>query len=156
MHTRHCPWRIAATSVLAFGLSACSSPREGTARREDAPQPTATAAQPAAAVPTGASSYEGFHDATNCQTILGWVWDQNRPDAPVSVLILDGFTPLATVVANLPRSDLAGAGKGNGQHGFRYQVPASLKDGKPHVVRIMVSETNFQLRGTPKNLTCPR
>ena len=87
MSTRYRLWLIAVTPGLAFLLFACSSA-------------------------AGPPAYEGFHDATNCQVIWGWVWDQNRPDAPLSVQISDGSTPLATVMANLPRPDLVEAGKG--------------------------------------------
>ena len=151
MSTRRHLWLIAMTSVLAFAVSACSSPKEAT--------PAATPAQSAApATPAppagGAAAYEGFHEMANCQTIYGWAWDKNRPDAPLSLQISDGSTPLATVTANAARKDLVAAGKGNGQHGFFFQVPPALKDGQPHSIRIVVAGDNFPLRGTPKALTC--
>jgi hypothetical protein len=149
MSTRQRPRLIAVTSVLAFVLSACSSPKE------EASQPAATKAQPSSGAAAGPTALEGFHDATTCQVIVGWVWDPNRPNQPLSVQISDEYTPIATVMADLIRPDLAAAGKGNGQHGFRYVVPASLKDGKPHTIRVSESSASFQLRGTPKQLNCP-
>jgi hypothetical protein len=152
----HHRWSIAVVPALGSIMLGCSSPRQEppAATPATAAQP-ATSAQPSttAAVP-GPPAYEGFHDVTNCQAISGWVWDRKRPDVPLSVQISDGGTLLARVVAGTSRPDLVTQGKGNGQHSFRYPVPASLKDGKPHTVRISESQDNFQLQGTPKELTC--
>jgi hypothetical protein len=100
------------------------------------------------------SSYEGFHDETDCASIKGWAWDTLRPNDPVKVEIYDGETLVATVSADLFRKDLLDAHKGNGAHAFAYPVPARLKDGKPHVIRLKVAGANINLTGTSKQINC--
>jgi hypothetical protein len=102
-----------------------------------------------------AVAYEGRHGVANCDFIGGWAWDQNRPDAVITVDIFDGDALLATVAADVFREDLLDAGKGNGKHGFRHPVPDSLKDGRPHSIRVRISGTTIELPGSPRTLTCP-
>lgn len=100
------------------------------------------------------NSLEGFHDATDCNSIKGWVWDTLRPNDPVKVEIYEGQTLIATVSANLFRKDLLDARKGNGAHAFDYPTPARLKDGRPHVIRAKAAGTGFNLTGTSKQIDC--
>jgi hypothetical protein len=69
--------------------------------------------------------YEGWIDATDCDSIRGWAWDKNQPNTPINVDIYNGSTKLTTVAANIFRQDLVNAGKGNGYHGFSYATPSS-------------------------------
>ncbi|HMF19110.1 MAG TPA: hypothetical protein VKE98_18010 [Gemmataceae bacterium] len=96
--------------------------------------------------------YQGFHDVTDSKMIFGWAWDANQPDSPISVDIYDGDKLLATVKADVFRQDLKAKGK-PGKHGFRIATPASLKDGKPHSVRIRYAGTKADLVNTPKVVT---
>jgi dolichyl-phosphate-mannose-protein mannosyltransferase len=98
--------------------------------------------------------YEGYHDITNCNGIMGWAWDKNQPDQPVKIDIYDGDKLLETVTADNFRQDLVNAGIGNGQHSFTYPVPPGLKDGKPHSIRMKFAGTNIDLIHTPKQITC--
>lgn len=106
------------------------------------------------AAEAGAQAYEGIHDRATCESISGWVWSSSRPNAIVEVDIYDGDERIATVAADRYRADLARAGKGNGYHGFDYAPPTRLKDGKPHVIRVRVAGTAFDLSDTVKKLTC--
>ncbi|HST23272.1 MAG TPA: hypothetical protein VLR90_19265, partial [Blastocatellia bacterium] len=99
------------------------------------------------------SSCEGFHEATDCHSIKGWAWDTLRPNDAVTIEIYDGDQLLATVTANQFRKDLLDAHKGNGAHAIDYPVPAQLKDGKPHLIRLKVAG-NIYLTGTSKQLEC--
>ncbi len=105
-------------------------------------------------------SDEGFFDTADCQVIAGWARDTRRPQVPATVDIFDGEMLLATVAADQFRRDLADAGYGDGRHGFTYAVPASLKDGKPHAIRVTVAGTQVeleeraQLPRRPKTITC--
>jgi hypothetical protein len=98
--------------------------------------------------------YEGYHDITNCNGIMGWAWDKNRPDDPVNVDIYDGDTLLTTLTASDFRQDLVNAGIGNGHHGFTYPVPPGLKDGKPHSIRMKIAGTDIDLYNTPREIIC--
>jgi hypothetical protein len=98
--------------------------------------------------------FEGFHDVTNCNGIMGWAWDKNRPDDPIQVDVYDGDTLLATVTADDFRQDLLAAGIGNGQHSFTYPVPPRLKDGKARSIKMKFAGTNIDLANTPMLINC--
>jgi fibronectin type 3 domain-containing protein len=98
--------------------------------------------------------YQGYHDAAGCNTIAGWAWDANDPDNPINVDIYDGTTLIATVPSIQFRPDLVTAGIGNGFHGFSFTLPASLKDGQPHSIRVKFPGTNTDLNNTPRTISC--
>lgn len=102
----------------------------------------------------GTPILEGVHDITNCNGVIGWAWDRNRPDEPVKVDIYDGDKLLATVTAGEFRQDLLDAGIGNGKHGFLYIVPPQLKDARPHMIRMKYAGTSTDLAHTPKQINC--
>lgn len=102
------------------------------------------------------STYEGFHDDTDCSAIRGWVWDTLRPNDPVKVELYEGDTLIAAVIANRVRKDLLEAHKGNGAHAFEYAVPAQLKDGKPHMIGVRIAGTQTVLTNSPKQILCPK
>ena len=80
----------------------------------------------------------GHLDIVDTEVIRGWAWNQEQPDQPIQVKISDGETPLATVTADQFRQELLTSGVGDGKHGFRLSVPATLRDGKPHTIRARV------------------
>jgi hypothetical protein len=84
--------------------------------------------------------------------IAGWAWDSQRPDSPVKVDIFDGDTKLDTVPAGMFREDLLREKLGNGRHAFTYPLPARLKDGKSHTIRVTIAGTSKELEGSPKTL----
>jgi hypothetical protein len=64
----------------------------------------------------------------NGELIRGWAWNSLQPDTPITVyFFLDG-TPaqgglyIGQAVAEQYRADLSTAGKGNGEHGFAFQL----------------------------------
>jgi hypothetical protein len=103
---------------------------------------------------TGPALYEGYHDITDCKSVLGWAWDKNRPDEPIQVDIYDGDTLLATVTAADFRQDLLSSGHGNGKHAFTYLLPPHTKDSKPHAIRLRYAGTSIDLGNTPKEIKC--
>lgn len=133
--------------IAGLALSACSSDP----RNQLPSVPPATAQSPMTVQPP---ALEGYHDITNCNGIIGWAWDSSRPDEPVKVELYDGATLLTTVTAGDFRPDLLNAKKGNGKHGFTYTIPPSLKDGKPHAIRMKFAGTNTELTSTPRTITC--
>jgi hypothetical protein len=99
--------------------------------------------------------YEGALARPSCQEISGWAWDGGRPNVPIRVDIYDGDTLLGAVLADRPRPDLAGGGKGDGRHGFAFAVPRALADGNLHVIRVKFEGTDIDLRNSPQLLRCP-
>ncbi|GAB3319783.1 hypothetical protein GCM10027299_12710 [Larkinella ripae] len=99
-------------------------------------------------------SFDGFVYGADCGSFRGWAWNRNKPNAVVSVEILDGSTVLTTLPAGDFRQDLLDNGKGNGHHAFHYPLPASLKDGAPHSLSARVKDSGFTLKNSPKALVC--
>jgi hypothetical protein len=133
--------RLAAWAlILTASVSGCT--------RSSTPQ--ATEPSPEAAKPL----YHGVHGKTNCEWIYGWAWDKANPDATVKVDIHDGPTLIATLTADIYRKDLKEGNIGTGKYGFAFRILDSLKDGKPHSIRITISGTTVALKDTPKTITC--
>lgn len=99
-------------------------------------------------------AFEGFHDTANCSVISGWAWDANRPNTPINVDIFSDDVFVDMVTADIFRQDLLDAGKGNGNHGFSFTTPDSLKDGQPHSIRVRFSGSSFSLFNTPRTINC--
>ncbi|HEY0553568.1 MAG TPA: Ig-like domain-containing protein, partial [Thermoanaerobaculia bacterium] len=100
-------------------------------------------------------SYEGYQDQTACSNIAGWAWFPSQPNTPINVDIYDSATKIATVAANLFRSDLLSAGKGNGNHGFVYPTPSALRDAFNHSIKVTIAGTQNAIGGSPQPLLCP-
>jgi hypothetical protein len=81
-------------------------------------------------------SYAGSYESLDCNTVAGWAWDSSQPNTPISVDVYDGSTKLTTVRANQFRQDLFNAGLGNGQHGFTFSLPSSVRNGVSHAITV--------------------
>jgi hypothetical protein len=100
------------------------------------------------------SGYAGYLDVANCSTIAGWAWNSSESASFINVDIYAGSTLIATVPANLYRSDLPGAGIGNGYHAFSLPTPASLQNGVSQTISADFGGTTISLSTSPKTLTC--
>jgi hypothetical protein len=105
------------------------------------------------------AGYDGYLSTVNCDVLSGWVWHRDKPNLPLTVEFLDGAvlataTPFGTVLADDFRQDLKTAGKGDGNHGYSFPVPQSLKDDQTHTIWARVEGTTYTLRLAPKTLSC--
>ncbi|RRA99982.1 putative Ig domain-containing protein [Larkinella rosea] len=108
----------------------------------------------AVGAPSVSGAFDGYIYGADCNGFRGWAWDGNKPNTPVTVEILEGATVVGTIVANEFRQDLLNAGKGNGNHAFRFPIPESLRDFTTHYLTARVRGSNFNLKGTPQALQC--
>jgi hypothetical protein len=140
-------WNIAGNKLAAEIIQRDLFPGGSIARYTSAANrlPSAAEASPA---------YEGFHEATDCNSIKGWAWDARHPNDAVKVEIYDNNAIIDTLTADVFRRDLLDAGKGNGAHAFDYAVPARLRDGKEHAIMAKIAGTEIGLAGTPKPIRC--
>jgi hypothetical protein len=99
--------------------------------------------------------HSGEVEQADKDAIAGWARDKDRPDTAVKVNIYDGETLLATLPADGFRQELLDQGMGNGRHGFRCPTPASLKDWRPHTIRVTFAGTDGELANSPKTITLP-
>jgi hypothetical protein len=102
--------------------------------------------------PTG--SYEGSHDGANCGNIWGWIYSPGSPNTPITIEILANGNVVGSYLASEYRADVQAAGKGNGQHGFNFSPPSSIKNGQNQAISVRVSGNNFVLPGSPKTINC--
>lgn len=143
----NCVSRCSASLLILIAgmfLLACT----GTPQNSNTAPSSPPAAPPSASLPP---AYQGAHDVADCNVIAGWAWDKNKPDTQINVDIFDGDSLIATVTANVFRTDLRDLNMGN--HAFHYVTPPALKDGKPHSITVKFSGTNTPL-ANPKTFTC--
>jgi hypothetical protein len=67
--------------------------------------------------------FEGYLDAASETEVAGWVYHGDDANTPLTVEILADGNVIATVLADVFREDLLAAGKGNGNHAFRFSMP---------------------------------
>ncbi len=111
-----------------------------------------TEAQSRVVEPPG--SYHGVLEAADCAATFGWVWDSQRPDQSVSVDIFEGGALVATVLADRPRRDLAAASKGDGRHGFNFELPPAADPNGVRSIRIQVAGRKTPLMRSPITIDC--
>lgn len=69
---------------------------------------------------------EGFVDNIAANEVMGWAWDPHEPNRRIHIVARNDGKIVAEALADLPRGDLASAGKGDGRHGFRLRLPNGL------------------------------
>ena len=98
--------------------------------------------------------YDGWVDRTDCTFIGGVALDESTPNVPINVDIYDGTTLIGTVPADRFRRDLYDAGWENPYHGFLFQVPTSVKNGRIHPISVKFGGTQIELTGSPNDIAC--
>lgn len=136
-------------TVTAFNSSGVETPRSS-----EFPFVVAQAPSP----PTTSQPPVGYLDGVS-GNINGWAADPDVPTTMVRVqLYLDGVV-IATVPTDQPSPDIAAAfPQYTGTHRFKYPIPASAADGKPHTVRAValddkVGGPSTELNGSPMSFT---
>jgi len=90
----------------------------------------------------------------DCNQLAGWAWDSTQPNTSINVDIYDGTTFVATVLASNFRQDLYNAGYGNGNHGYSFSTPASLKNNQYHYIYVKYGGTSLLLNNSDQPLYC--
>jgi Putative Ig domain/Ig-like domain from next to BRCA1 gene/Matrixin len=98
---------------------------------------------------SGTTNFQGNLGVASCSTISGYAWDANDDQGTVNVAIYVDGNFLVVVPAQE-----AYPGVGSGYHGFKFAVPASLKNGQPHSIQVKVSGTSTSLSNSPQTITC--
>jgi glycosyltransferase involved in cell wall biosynthesis len=74
----------------------------------------------------------------------------------VALRIVDNGVPVARVLANLPRPDLAEAGFDSGRHGFDIMIPGGLSPLVRHIVRVQREADGADITGSPAVIEAAR
>ena len=104
---------------------------------------------PPAIVSAPAFTGRGQVDDATRDRIAGWAQDPADPANPVALQILDNGTPIARVLANGYRPDLAAAGVGAGRHAFDVIIPGGLSPLSRHVITVRQERDGAELAGSP-------
>ena len=93
--------------------------------------------------------YRGHIDAVE-PTLSGWLAEIARPATPVAlVLSIDGERRTAAI-ADRPRPDVAAAGLGGTNCGFRIDLPSDILDGAEHEIALLLPDGRaLSLPGSP-------
>lgn len=95
-------------------------------------------------------NYEGRLEKTEDGfAVVGWVWNPDNPSEHVDVDVFVDNEKVGTATASAKRNDLARAGKGGGDHGFRFLLPDSYLDGKTHDVDVRIAVNGDALKSSP-------
>jgi glycosyltransferase involved in cell wall biosynthesis len=95
------------------------------------------------------STVRGRLDTATRERITGWAQDEADITQPVALQILDNGIPLARVLANRHRPDLAAAGIGSGWHSFDVILPGGLSPLVRHVIEVRRESDGAPLPGSP-------
>ena len=91
----------------------------------------------------------GSVDLVSAAEIVGWVWDQDRPETSVEVELLDGESVIASVAADIHRPDLEAAGIGTGRYGFRFLNVGQVLPRLSHRLRLRRASDGMELLNSP-------
>ncbi len=70
----------------------------------------------------------GYVEAATTDRILGWAWAPATPDLRAAIELRLGDDNVANTVADLPRTDLASNGIGDGRHAFDIMIPSDVRN----------------------------
>jgi hypothetical protein len=116
---------------------------------EDASNVPRPADEEAARATRSSADIHGALDRVAPDVIAGWAVQDHNGES-VTVQLWDGAHPIADVVADQPRPDLAEREIGDGTiGGFALKTPRELLDGRPHWIWATVAGTPVPLRRSP-------
>jgi len=99
---------------------------------------------------------ERILEKADTQEVTGLLWEEaaQKEELKVDLYIDDQF--IKRLPANIEREDLKERGFGDGKHGFRFEVPWWVRDGRPHVIEVRDVKHNELLKGSPQTVECER
>lgn len=160
-------WCINTVGTYAGGYTCCVEGYVcGANNRGCVPKPTTPPAPVPTRTPTPAPTPKGNHGGIDCTKTWGWACDASNYATPLTIHFYKdgpyngGGTLIGSTVANGAReSAVAQACGGNPNHGFTFNIPASLKDGRQHsvyayAINVGGGSGNPLLLGSPRTFTC--
>lgn len=125
--------------------------------------PQGVIAQETQSVFVAQSDIMGYLDNASCSSFVGWAGSIGDPTTPVDIHFYDGVGSahfLGMTTANTTREkavcDALGSSESPCNHGFVFDTPISLKDGKPYIIDAYAinGADNPKLIGSGKTITC--
>lgn len=100
-------------------------------------------------LPIGHARLQGSLDQCGPSGVKGWVrWLDGTIQSP-TLALHEGHHELLRFVANDWRADVAELQQDDGCCGFDVSLPASLRDGQPHILDLRIADTAISVIGSP-------
>ena len=156
------PLLIALLLSLSLVVIACGNEGEEVAVANKNANTSASASPAATMDPsksgkTPATGLVGYIDNVDCAALVGWVLNREHPEQPVNLEIYVDDKLQSVLKGGQFRKDLLDAGIGSGNYGFSYPIPINLKDGRRHMIKVKVQNTNYEpefYKSTPGFIIC--
>jgi hypothetical protein len=93
----------------------------------------------------------GYVEAATADRLLGWAWAPASPELRVAIELRLGDEVVARTVADLPRTDLASNGIGDGRHAYDIAIPPEVRSraAELHVFARVEDGEAFPIGATP-------
>ena len=104
--------------------------------------------------PVPAPPFEAVIEEADSHSVSGYVWQKEMPVDFLTVDIYADHSWAARARCTLPRPDLRERGYGDGNIGFRAELPGYLRNGLSHIIEVRILEGN-RLIGKPKMIPFP-
>ena len=98
--------------------------------------------------------YEAVIEQSDYHAVSGYVWQKDKPGEFLTVDIYADHAWVARSRCTLQRKDLRERGYGDGNIGFRAEIPEWLRDGRSHTIEARVFE-GYRLIGKSKSIAFP-
>ena len=95
------------------------------------------------------NDYEGYIDEITATVIRGWAVNKLDPNSPIEIGIYEEDKLLKVVTTSQFREDLKDLQKGNGYHGFEFEIPGALQDRRYHLLHIRYMDNAQNLYRSP-------
>jgi membrane protein involved in D-alanine export len=99
---------------------------------------------------------ERLVEKVDCNEVVGVAWERATQKVPAAVDLVVDEAFIDRRSADEFREDLKQRGFGNGKHGFRFQLPWWVRDGRPHIVEVRDVASGVVFKGSPYTLECER
>ncbi len=106
--------------------------------------------------PPPAPAMEKILEKADAREVHGIAWDRSaqKKEIKVDLFIDDAFIDRRS--ADFFREDLRDRGFGDGKHGFRFDLPWWVRDGRPHIIEVRESINSAPLKGSPLTVEVER
>lgn len=91
----------------------------------------------------------GQIESSDHATLSGWAFNEHAPGRPALLDIEVDGEHVAVVCCDLLRPEMARFVGSDGRHGFRFSLPVSLFDDRPHRVAVLFANSDRHVTGSP-------
>ncbi|NBV87074.1 MAG: hypothetical protein EBS01_12620, partial [Verrucomicrobia bacterium] len=99
---------------------------------------------------------ERLLEKADTREVTGILWDKAAQNETIQVDLYVDEQWIQRLPANIQRDDLKERGFGSGKHGFRFELPWWVRDGRPHLIEVRDTRNNEPLDGSAQTVECER